>query len=126
MNLLDIFFIVSGIIIFLLGIDIARREKFNALHFIVFLAIGLGLMVFTVFPQALSILGEIFGLQRGADLLVYLSIIFLIYFVLLLLRKLEGNKEDITVLIREIALQNAPKYQFTEKQEIFVIPAYNE
>jgi len=56
MSLLDIFFVVSGIIIFLLGIDIARRERFNALHFIVFLAIGMGLMVFTFFPQVLDIL----------------------------------------------------------------------
>ena len=126
MNLLDIFFIVSGVIILLLGIDIAKREKFNALHFIVFLAIGAGLVVFTFFPGALNVLGNIFGLQRGADLLVYMSIIFLIYFVLLLLRKLEENKTSITDLIREIALQNATKTELSMQQEIFVIPAYNE
>lgn len=113
-------------IILLLGIDIAKREKFNALHFLVFLGIGMGLMVFTFFPGALDVLGNIFGLQRWADLLVYLSIIFLIYFVLLLLRKLEHNKSDITTLIREIAIQNAGKTTFHKQEEIFVIPAYNE
>ena len=113
-------------IILLLGIDIAKREKFNALHFLVFLGIGMGLMVFTFFPGALDVLGNIFGLQRWADLLVYLSIIFLIYFVLLLLRKLEHNKSDITALIREIAIQNAGKTTFNKQEEIFVIPAYNE
>lgn len=90
-----------------------------------FLAIGLGLMVFTFFPGALQSLWNIFGLQRGADLLVYVSIIFLIYFVLLLLRKLEENKEDVTKLIREIAIQNAGKKIFDES-EIFIIPVYNE
>jgi len=125
MQLLDIFFVISWIIIFLLGLDIARRQKFNALHFLVFLAIGLGLMVFTFFPWALTTLWNIFGLQRGADLLVYVSIIFLIYFVLLLLRKLEDNKEDITKLVREIAIQNAGVKTF-DSSEIFIIPAYNE
>lgn len=125
MQLLDIFFIISWIIIFLLGLDVARREKFNALHFLVFLCIGLGLMIFTFFPRALTTLWNIFGLQRGADLLVYVSIIFLIYFVLLLLRKLELNKEDITKLVREIAIQNSWKEAFDEK-EIFLVPAYNE
>lgn len=126
MNLLDIFFVISGVIILLLGIDIAKREKFNALHFFVFLAIGVGLVVFTFFPWVLDAIGKIFWLQRGADLLVYSSIIFLIYFVLLLLRKLEINKSDITFLIREIAIQNAWKTRFDSQREIFVIPAYNE
>lgn len=82
-------------------------------------------MIFTFFPWVLTALWNVFGLQRGADLLVYVSIIFLIYFVLLLLRKLEWNKEDITKLIREIAIQNAGKRTFDES-EIFIIPAYNE
>ena len=125
MNILDIFFVISWIIIFLLGLDIARKQKFNALHFIVFLGIGLWLMVFTFFPWALTSLWNIFGLQRGADLLVYVSIIFLIYFVLLLLRKLEENKEDITKLVREIAIQNTGTTKF-DSSEIFIIPAYNE
>jgi len=126
MQILDIFFIISWLIILLLGLDVARRQKFNALHFFVFLAIGWGLLVFTFFPGALQSLGNIFGLQRGADLLVYVSIIFLIYFVLLLLRKIEDNKTDITRLIREIAINNAPEHRFDKNSEVFVIPAYNE
>jgi hypothetical protein len=64
MNLLQIFFIISGIIIFLVALDIARRERFNALHFLVFLGVGSGLLVFTFFPDSLSLLGQLFGLQR--------------------------------------------------------------
>jgi hypothetical protein len=40
MNLLQIFFIISGLIIFLVALDIAKRERFNALHFLVFLGVG--------------------------------------------------------------------------------------
>jgi hypothetical protein len=65
--------------------------------------------VFTLFPAVLNKIGLLFGLQRGADLLVYSSIIFLFYFVLLLLRKIEDTREEVTSLVREIAIQNAKK-----------------
>lgn len=104
MNLLQAFFIVSGVIIFIIAFDIAKRQKFNALHFLVFIGIGAGLLVFTFFPQVLDAMGRIFGVQRGADVLVYTSIIFLLYFVLLLLNKTEKNREDVTRLVREIGV----------------------
>lgn len=104
MNLLQAFFIVSSFIISIIAFDIAKRQKFNALHFLVFIGIGIGLFVFTVFPKFLDQMGHVFGLQRGADVLVYVSIIFLMYFVLLLLNKSEKNREDITRLVREIGV----------------------
>jgi hypothetical protein len=54
MTLLEVFFIVSGVIIFFLALDIARKQKFNALHFIVFLLIGSGMLVFSFFPDVLQ------------------------------------------------------------------------
>ncbi len=104
MNLLQAFFIVSGFIISIISFDIAKRQKFNALHFLVFIGIGIGLFVFTVFPNILNMMGHLFWLQRGADVLVYVSIVFLFYFVLLLLNKAEKNREDITRLVREIGV----------------------
>ena len=109
MNLLQVFFIISGLIIFLVAFDIAKRERFNALHFLVFLWVWSGLLVFTFFPSSLNVLGQLFGLQRGADLLVYASIVFLFYFVLLLLQKVESTREEVTRLVRELAIQNAKK-----------------
>ena len=47
------------------------------------------------------------------------------YFVLLLLRKIEHNRSDLTKLIREIAIQNSSKKKLWKK-EVFVIPNYNE
>ena len=104
MSFLSIFLAVSGVVILLSALDIARQERFNALHFLVFIAIGGGLILFTFFPNFLTSLGNLFWLQRGADILVYSAIIFLTYFVLLLLRKVESQDERLTRLIREIAL----------------------
>ena len=107
MNLLQIFFIISGLVIFLVALDIAKRERFNALHFLVFLGVGGGLLVLTLVPEILVWIGKIFWLQRGADALVYGSIIFLFYFVLLLLRKTEANREELTRIVREFAIQSS-------------------
>ncbi|NDK08382.1 DUF2304 family protein [Candidatus Gracilibacteria bacterium] len=125
MTLLQIFFVISGIIIFILSIDIARKQKFNAIHFIIFLFVGVFLLIFSFFPGALNYVGRIFGLQRGADLLVYSSIIFLLYFVLLLLKKIEDNKDDLTKFIREMAIYNGPKEK-VHGEVLFLVRVYNE
>lgn len=125
MTLLQIFFIVSGIIIFVLAFDIAKRQKFNALHFIVFLLIWIGLFTFSLFPNILNLFWELFGVQRWADVLVYGSVIFLVYFSLLLLRKVEWSNSNITQLIRELSIENSEKRVISGK-ELILIRAYNE
>lgn len=118
MTLLEALFFISGIIIFILAFDISRRQKFNALHFLVFLAVGAGLLIFAFIPSVLNLIGAIFGVPRGADILVYSSIIFLLYFTLLLLAKNEKNREDITRLVREISFLESRISQLppTQKQ----------
>lgn len=104
MNLLEVFFIISWVIIFILAIDISRRQKFNALHFFIFISTWIWLLLFSFFPGILNWIWYIFWVQRWADVLVYCSIVFLVYFVLLLLSKVEKNNEDITRLVRELAI----------------------
>lgn len=125
MTLLEIFFIISWLIIFFLALDIGRRKKFNALHFLVFLLVGAFLAWIAFVPEMLQFIWNIFWVQRWADVLVYASIIFLVYFVLLLLRKVEDNSEELTNLIREIAIQNSKK-SYIKWKEVFIIPSYNE
>lgn len=125
MNLLQVFFIVSSIVIFILAFDIAKKQKFNALHFLIFIAVWIALALFTFFPNFLNILGWFFGLQRWADLLVYSSIIFLLYFTLLLLSKVEWNREDISRLIREMAIENSSN-KILINDVCFLVRVYNE
>lgn len=125
MTLLNFFFIISWIIILFLAFDIAKKQKFNALHFLVFIAIWWWLLTFTFFPNILDNIWSIFWVARWADVLVYSSIVFLLYFVLLLLRKVEDNSSNITILIREIAIRNSKKENIKWK-EVFLIRVYNE
>ena len=125
MTLLQVFFIISGVIILLLSLDIARKEKFNALHSFIFLLIGGGLLIFTFFPTILDRLWGIVGLNRGADALVYSSIIFLIYMSLLLLSKSEENKHSMTRFIREYAINTSQKRKI-KGDIVFLVRVYNE
>ena len=125
MSLLQFFFIISGIIILILSFDISKKQKFNALHFIIFLWVGSGLLVFSFFPSVLSSVWSIFWVARWADVLVYTSIVFLLYFVLLLLAKHVDNKNSITQLVREIAIDSSLKKKISWEL-VFIIRTYNE
>lgn len=107
MSLLELFFVISGGVIILFSFQIARRERFNALHFLVFLGWGAGLLIFTLIPATRQWIAHLFGIERGAEVLVYASIIFLTYFVLLLLKKTEANREEISRLVRALAVEKA-------------------
>jgi len=61
------------------------------------------------FPGIMGWLGEITGVGRGVDVLIYLSIIFLFYYVLRQNSKIDKLEKDITKLVREIAKSNAKK-----------------
>lgn len=125
MSLLEFFFIISWIIILILAFDIAKKQKFNALHFLVFIGIWWGLLLVSFFPEILKSIWNIFWVARGADVLVYTSIIFLLYFVLLLLTKHVENRETITSMIREWAIFHSAK-KIIEWKEVFLIRAFNE
>jgi len=125
MTLLEFFFIISWIIILFLAIDIWRKEKFNAVHFLLFILMWGWLLAFSIFPSILKTIWDIFWVARWADVLVYGSIVFLLYFVLLLLTKHVENKESLTSLVRELAIENSSKKNIKWK-EVFIIPSYNE
>lgn len=61
--------------------------------------IGVALM-----PQATDVVAEFVGVGRGADLLVYIAVIFLLYATHRLMVRQQKMSEDITELVRKIAV----------------------
>jgi cellulose synthase/poly-beta-1,6-N-acetylglucosamine synthase-like glycosyltransferase len=57
--------------------------------------------------------------------LVYGAIVFLLYFVLLLLSKVESNKHSITKTIRELTIMSSEKYTY-KGDIVFLVRVYNE
>ncbi len=76
----------------------------NVLHFIVFFLWGGMIILFGFNQELLNQFGKFFGIARGADLLVYISLILLFYFYIDILNKHTKDKFQLTRLISQDAI----------------------
>ena len=99
-------YIATGIIVivlvqFLIKVIKDRTQLFKLLFWGVFWGITL---VFIWLPtNTIDKVGQLFGVGRGIDVLVYLSIIFLFYYIFRQREKINKLEKEITKLVREIA-----------------------
>lgn len=99
-------YIATGIIIvvliqFLIKVLKDRTQLFKLLFWGVFWGIAL---IFIWLPtNTIDKLGQLFGVGRGIDVLVYLSIIFLFYYIFRQSEKINKLEKDITILVRKLA-----------------------
>ncbi len=96
------------------------------MHFFVFVWGAATITLFALNNSFLDAFGRFFWLARGADLLVYLSIIILFYFIFSLLNKYLRAEHKMTALIRAISLGSAEGSIADTIQTVLIIPAYNE
>mgnify|MGYP001561203442 CR=1 FL=1 len=80
-------------------------------------------------PQTTDVIAKLVGVGRGADFIIYLSLIALFYLMFRLFGKIEDVEREITKLVRKLAIEevhstvilNEPKASegsFDEKQNI--------
>lgn len=136
MSLLQFIVIIAAVVFILFGLDLYKRKKMNILHFFVFI-VGGGLVILFGFNQELlNQFGTFFGIARGADLLVYISLIVLFYFYITILNNHTKDKFQLTKLISQTAIdkgysenreQIAHRKNEWEKDDfVFNIRIYNE
>jgi polyprenyl-phospho-N-acetylgalactosaminyl synthase len=108
----------------------------NILHFIIFFGGGGVMLLFAIDNTLLNKFGKIFGLARGADVLVYGGLILLSYLYIELLNKYTKDKFQLTKLISHLAINDC-RHNYKEKIKtyknqtekddfIFNIRVYNE
>ena len=86
-----------------------KDNKITIKEFVFWSIIWVALVVFALIPRIIEPLSGIFGLERGADVLIYLSIIILFYLMFRLYVKLESVEQSITRLVREVAIKKEQK-----------------
>jgi len=64
---------------------------------------GIALVVIWLPKEIIDSLGSIFGVGRGIDVLVYLSIVLLFYFNFKQVERMDKLEKDITRIVREVA-----------------------
>ncbi|UFX82864.1 DUF2304 family protein [Candidatus Absconditicoccus praedator] len=111
----------------------------NLVHFFTFF-VGICLVVLFAFQEEyLDMFGNMFGLQRGADLLVYMAIVFLLYLYFELFHKITKQEkittQNITIwAIKEFFWSNSledlqkksSKMNSYEDDFVFLVRCYNE
>lgn len=103
--------IIIGFIIFVLYRTLLRFKQGEITPreltiWTVFWALVIGA---TLVPQQTDVIAQAVGVERGVDLLVYLSIIVLFFVVFKIIVKLEKVDRDITKVVRNTALKNGNK-----------------
>jgi len=77
--------------------------------------IWLGALTIVMLPNTTSRLASYFGVGRGVDVIVYISLALLFYLVFRLFVMVEDVRQEITQLIRIIALQKISAKKKTPK-----------
>jgi hypothetical protein len=71
--------------------------------------IWIAVLIVTLFPGLTTIVSEFVGIGRGMDLVVYASIVLLLYLMFRLYVHVDLQSREITKLVREIAIRDAKK-----------------
>ena len=82
-----------------------QQRRMRTLNFLFWTLVWLGTAAIIIFPDATSFVAHILGIGRGADLIIYASLLvsfYLIFRIHLMLARLE---QEITEIVRAIALQ---------------------
>jgi len=85
--------------------DSKITKKELALWAIVWIAAIIVILI----PGTTSIVAKMLGVTRGADVVVYFSIILLFYLVFRVYVKLESIEQEITKVVREVAIKKKKK-----------------
>ena len=103
-------YVATGIIIVIYGQLVLRviKDKTSIVKILFWLIFWAGALILIWLPQGtIDSVGQFFGVEKGLDLVVYLSVIILFYIVLRIYNKVDKLQKNITKLVREIAKTNA-------------------
>jgi len=101
------------VLIFLYGLfrSVARfrKKELSKTNLVVWIILWLLGILVVVIPNVTFYIARVFGVGRGADLVIYLSLAILFLVVFRLVTKTEKLERDITKLSRNIALEKITK-----------------
>jgi len=84
-----------------------RKIKFSGL--VLWAGVWAAAIVVILLPGTSFFFANILGIQRGADFVVYISIIVLFYLMFRLYVKIDNVEKNVTKLVREVAIDRERK-----------------
>lgn len=86
-----------------------RKQEISFPSFFGWLIFWLIAMGIVLYPETTSFLARFLGVGRGADVVVYISLILIFYFIFYITIKLRRTEQDITKLVRKISFSEKDK-----------------
>lgn len=101
--------LTTGLIFIGLYIYIRLRSSIiDVILIFIFMAIGIFLVLF---PEYSNMLAHWVGVNRGADLVFYLSILFFLFLIMKLYSRIRKLEQQLTELIRKKSIDNAEEWK---------------
>ncbi|AXV38514.1 MAG: hypothetical protein CIT01_10000 [Methanobacterium sp. BRmetb2] len=111
---------VVGVFIGLIGIIISlirfKEGKTSLGMLFLWMIIWLIIIIVSLLPESTSILANILNIGRGLDLALILGLIGCYYLIFKIYTMIESLENEMTKLVREMALQNEKKSKKEEKE----------
>jgi len=83
-----------------------QKNKISLLSFLVWFMLWLAVLIVFWLPDMTSYLAAWLGIGRGADLVVYISILVIFYMIFKIFVRLNKIEEGITKVVRDDAIKN--------------------
>jgi small membrane protein len=103
---------IQAILLFLiliLGVYLLRRSRSRLVGRVVMILLLLMLSIFVLFPEFTTWIANRFGVGRGADFLLYVFALFVLYALVLIYTRLRDQDRKITQITRILAIRDAQK-----------------
>jgi len=84
-----------------------RKKKVSLYWYISWALLWAVVIIVALLPQATDPIAQLVGVERGADLLVYIAIVVLAYGLYKVLVRLEKVQKEITEVVRKVAIDKA-------------------
>ncbi len=114
MTVFQLLLIVVVAVAALLALRLFSGDRSLAIKRLVAIVCAVAALLAIVFPEALTWVANLLGIGRGADLLLYLSILAAMLFAIASLRSRARQDARVTELARAVALMEA---RLTEERE---------
>lgn len=105
MEFITIFFVLLSVVVLLYfaGLLYNSSVRIPIILEVFFAGIYFFVLFIFLFPEILSVIEDIFGIDSAVNFLVYLSIFILFFLVFILYKKTEEQRIEITKLVRELS-----------------------
>ncbi len=92
-------------------------QKKSPGFYILWVIIWLFIIIFAFVPELSGYVASFFGIDRGLDFLLIVAVVLMFYLIFKLYMKIDKLQQDITKIVREIALNNEIIEKNNDKEE---------